>query len=673
MRTPVGKSRASRPGEQRRDDATIAKAFGDDARSPLAKVFVIGEDGTRARESSQQLDEEVVRRTFSNAGAVEPPYSPLALGRVFEESNALRQNVEAYQNNIHANGYHLEPILDLDSDSIHDDVAAAIYVERLVARERGQKVSNLVPTDEEVEAEIDRVSDAMIVEKFRVASFIDACTVKETFIELRKKTCQDREATGNSYWEVLRDRADRVAQFEFVPSHQVRLLPQGSEFVEISMPVRVSPLAMGLQKVKVRFRRYAQIVDASVVFFKELGDPRLMSRKTGRYYSTVDALRRAEGKDAQHATEILHWRIHSPSSSYGIPRWSGQMLAVLGNRSAEEVNYLYFENKGVPPMALLVSGGRLSEDSVQKVTDFIDTEIKGKKNFHKILVIEAEPMGPGEMDGLATGRMKIQLVPLTQAQQADALFQKYDERNIDKVGMSFRMPRMLRGDVRDFNRATADAALTFAEAQVFGPERQAFDDAFQQKILAGLGVRYWKFRSNAVQIRDPQQLATIIADLTNAGVLVPADGRSLASELVFNHPLPRIDADWAYQPVRLTQVGVPFDTQRDGEIPEGTVSPGPPHLKPSAAAAGAAPASKAYRAGRYGGQRMGRIMSRKERLVVAAHDLLALRSELARAEGDAAVAELKKGAVEKEPEVEVIRVPLAKMKDLVGEQPAAAE
>ena len=42
---------------------------------------------------------------------------------------------------------------------------------------------------------------------------------------------------------------------------------------------------------------------------------------------------------------------HSPRSPYGVPRWVGTLLSVLGSRQMEEVNYLYFENKSVPPMA----------------------------------------------------------------------------------------------------------------------------------------------------------------------------------------------------------------------------------------------------------------------------------------------------------------------------------
>ena len=63
--------------------------------------------------------------------------------------------------------------------------------------------------------------------------------------------------------------------------------------------------------------------------------------------------------------------------------------------SAEEVNYLYFENKSVPPLALLVSGGRLSESAVPRIERFIEENLKGKQGFHKILILEAESNSSG--------------------------------------------------------------------------------------------------------------------------------------------------------------------------------------------------------------------------------------------------------------------------------------
>ena len=227
------------------------------------------------------------------------------------------------------------------------------------------------------------------------------------------------------------------------------------------------------------------------------------------------------------------------------------MLAVLGSRQMEEVNYLYFENKSVPPLALLVSGGRLSEASVPRIERFIEENLKGKANFHKILILEAEG-GTGTSE---TTRAKIELRPLTDAQQQDALFQLYDERNIDKVGSAFRLPRLLRGESKDFNRATAESALRFAEDQVFQPERDEFDFLMNRRLLADMGIRFWRFRSQTPVTRDPERMTNMVEKLVRVGVLTPEEGRLLAGD-IFNKEFRKIGDDWTKRPITLTLAGI---------------------------------------------------------------------------------------------------------------------
>jgi len=223
-------------------------------------------------------------------------------------------------------------------------------------------------------------------------------------------------------------------------------------------------------------------------------------------------------------------------------------VAVLGSRQMEEVNYLYFENKSVPPLALLISGGRLSESSVPRIERFIEENLKGRANFHKILILEAEG---GQGENLA----KIELRPLTEAQQQDALFQVYDERNIDKVGGAFRLPRLLRGESKDFNRATAESALRFAEDQVFQPERDEFDYLINRKLLADMGIRFWRFRSQTPVTRDPERMTAMVEKLVRVGVLTPEEGRFLAGD-IFNRELRKIGDDWTKRPITLTLAGI---------------------------------------------------------------------------------------------------------------------
>jgi len=104
---------------------------------------------------------------------------------------------------------------------------------------------------------------------------------------------------------------------------------------------------------------------------------------------------------------------------------------------------------------------------------------------------------------------------------------------------------------------TADAALAFAEMQVFQPERQDFDFEINRKLLLNeFGIKYWKFLSNAPVTRDPEVVAKMIKDLMNSNAFTALDVRPLLEE-VFNREFRSLNADWAKQPVALTLAGVP--------------------------------------------------------------------------------------------------------------------
>lgn len=642
--------------------ATIEKVN----RSPIVKFHIVGGDrDTRQQGNSASADADV--NSYQTAGAIAPPYDPRQLALLYEKSSALRPNVDAYASIIDGNGHHFEPLINLEGDDAREKVADAIYLERLVLQEAGKVVPTLEPTDKEIDLRMEQLKRAMRVEEFRLKVFFDGCTVKESFPGLRRKTREDMEVTGNGYWEVTRyEKSKKLAQFNYLPSHSMRLMPEEVTPFEVDLPVRASPLELGKEKVPIRFRKFVQLEAGKMTYFKEYGDPRVMSASSGEYFTTAEAMKVKE-QHAREATEVLHFRIHSPLSPYGVPRWIGNFLNILGIYQAEEVNFLYFENKTVPPLALLVSGGRVSQDTIKSLKDFIEGEIKGKGNFHKILIIEAEPTANPDGGDNASGKMRIELRPLTDAQQKDALFQKYDERGADKVGMSFRLPRLLRGDIRDFNRATADAALEFTEVQVFGPLRGDFD-FIMKRILLDLGVRYWTFISNSVQIRDPKVLSTIIEGLTKVGCLVPADARELAGELVFGRDLGRIDADWAYQPIMLTQVGIGADQTLDGKIPApggGAEVPTPGGQPPRS------PAGKAM------GYRGGRRPSDRE-LAAQAREMVRVKKALETAEAAEAQEEFlatkKEGEAEKPLGTVVIRMPaqeMVKRFHLVTDPPAA--
>lgn len=495
---------------------------------------------------------------FTNAGAIFPPYDPETLVMLFEHSGSLRPNVDAYVTNIESFGYKLEATLDLEASDIDGKIGDAMFLERLRKSVRAPGADEVAqadyPTPKEIAAKKKAIGHAMRLEKAQLENFIEGAVPESSFTDLREKTRADEEITGNAFWEVLRNGRGEVSQFTYIPSHQIRLLPIQPDPIEVRVKERVSALSYETTTRRRRFRFFVQVVYNRVVYFKEFGDPRAMCARTGRLFQSEEAMRQ-EDPGAVPATEIVHFKVHSSRTPYGIPRWIGNLLAVLGSRSAEEVNYLYFDNKAVPPLAILVSGGRLTEPSVKKIESYVKDHIRGKENFHKILIIEGQSAAAANPSMPDNGRVRVELTPLREAQQNDALFQQYDERNIDKVGSAFRVPRLLRGDVRDFNRATADAALEFTEMQVFQPERNRRDEWMNRQILPSMGIRFWRYVSKTPVSKDPDTLTKILVALVQANILTPGEAREEVHDIL-NREVKKLDEDWTKIPVQLLLAGV---------------------------------------------------------------------------------------------------------------------
>ncbi len=63
-----------------------------------------------------------------------PPDDPEALCLLFEHSNSLRQNVDAYATNFDGFGHRLDPAIEFDADDADRLVGECVYLERLAPR-----------------------------------------------------------------------------------------------------------------------------------------------------------------------------------------------------------------------------------------------------------------------------------------------------------------------------------------------------------------------------------------------------------------------------------------------------------------------------------------------------------------------------------------------------------
>ena len=460
---------------------------------------------------------------------LEPPYSPTALISLAEQCEVLAQCVETYEVNIDGFGYVIRLRPELEKSKIKDELKSEIEAERMMLHD-----------------------------------FFRTCSLPLSFTQLRRKTRKDLELTGNAYWEVLESVSGQITGFAHIPPQTVRLTAKESEPVKIKEPVVVykdGKPVIEERMVYRRFRKYAQLTDSGdVIWFKEFGDPRRLNYKTGQFGNNVS--------ESERANSIIHFRVYSPRSPYGIPRWIGALLSVLGTRMADEINYITFDNNCIPSAILMISGGYLTDDSVDRVQQWLEDEVAGTRSRSTILLLEAEPFGADEFSNPAVPKM--QLEEIKTAQKDDALFKDYIEKNRIRIRSSFRLPAFMLGE-GDVSRASAEAIRRVVEEQVFQPERESFDFLMSNLILPRLGARFHIFQSRLPVITDADTLARSAAYLEKAGGMTPEIARSIL-ETILNRDLPPVNPD-RLDPETPMTIQVAEAAKKRGEVNQGSVAP----------------------------------------------------------------------------------------------------
>ena len=555
----------------------------------MAKARVLA--GNAIDEPTAIQDITAEEEGWGRAGAVVAPYDPESLLNYVELCGHVAPNIAAYVQNIEGFGYQAVVteswMDDLDCEETREIVRLALQIERwadaeeeTLAESEAKKadapgdppkdgeegeVEDEV-TDDEVDAKIKEIKAQLQRDQFVFDSWFGQCVseiqgMPANFVKLKRIVRSDYESHGWGCIEFVRDGYGRLKRLNYVPAYTVRPLVDEGEKVEVVEQDTVTPISESREiKVLRRFRRFVQRVGGNKVYFKSPGDPRVVSAATGKWYKDEAALIKAERKENQKepprpANELLWIAQHSARTPCPPPRWVGNRLAVLGTRAADEVNYFYFDNKSIPPGMLFVTGGTIPRATRERLESRIRQELHGTENFHRMLVIEANPKQGAHKPGEQGQLPQITYQSLADDKQSDALFVNYDLRSADRIGTSFRLPRLLRGETKDFNRATALAALRFAEQQVFQPERQDIDWVFNKSVLPEIGVKYLKMRSNSPPARSLEEIAELVSKVAPQGGLVPSETRQLVGDAI-NSPLEKIDESWTKQPMAMTLAGI---------------------------------------------------------------------------------------------------------------------
>lgn len=429
--------------------AEVKKAFGPQVSMVSGKDAPAGAVQSNAFQNEDEFQDLYVGAA-QDKGILEPPYNLRTLDRLSQENNALSPCIEAMVTNIDGTGYDFES------------------------------------TDEEVEddEDDDRID--------QLHEFFAEVWPGRSFVETRKLLRRDLERVGNAYLEVLRNAQDEIVFLRHVDAKMMRLLK-----LDEAIPVEKT-IRRGGRELKVtvmqRERRYCQIVNGvSLMYFKDFGVERDLHRTGGTW---VNKGQRLAAKD--RATEIIHFtNLPDAHTPYGVPRWISQLPSVLGSRKAEEFNLEFFDNGGVPPVLIILQGGALQTESRKALEQKMVFGSAASKQ--RAQVLEVEPTG-GSLDHPTQAKVTVERFGGERTN--DSMFEKYDEKCEARIRRAFRLPPIFVGQAADYAFATAFVSYTVAEAQVFKPERDEFDEIITMKILRDMGYHDLKLLSKPLTIED---------------------------------------------------------------------------------------------------------------------------------------------------------------------------
>jgi len=494
--------------------AVLAEQSGKTMRKVRALVFPMKQEATEPGKDVPVSRATAWEPLLTAGMVIEPPFDVFALASMPGNNSELGQCIEAMEVNIVGYGWRLVP---LDGEVDPDDSSES---------------------SAEVKEEYDRFSEYL-----NYGSYDD-----NSFTAVRRAQRKDLESTGMCYLEAITiPSTGEITGYRHIPSYQMRLgkLDEvATEYEQVRIVGSGNNRQIKTVKKFKRFRRYVQLYqygsEYKQVWFKELLDPRQIRSDTGEVVKEGEKV-----SSSQLANPMMFRRIYACHTPYGVPRYIGNLLAILGGRASEEINFTTFKNNNVPSMMLMVSNGQLTDGTISRIKTFVESNIQGSDNYSKFLIIEAEP------DNTDGGQVRIDVKEMVNSQQTDAMFQEYDKNNADKVRRSFRLPPIFVGKTEDYTRATAEASRRLGDEQVFAPERDEEDHDWNG-LLRQMGMKNHQFKTNTPNVTDDQDLLSLLAAAEKVGAMTPRIGRRFVEDIL-GRRIPKADAS--------VKLDIPFSLQ----------------------------------------------------------------------------------------------------------------
>lgn len=375
------------------------------------------------------------------------PYDPASLKGLLQVNNKLLQCIQAMEVNIDGTGH------------------------------------TFVPVDSEIEM---TEADEQTLQNFFSEPYPNI-----GFIEMRRKVRNDLESTGNAYLSVIRNGMDEVVALQHLPATHTSMglttpvvnldftLTRNGKEIDVTLPVREHTFI------------YME-VEGEKTHFMEFGAKQTIDAKTGKIAKEGESVGSKGG-------EVIHLTlVEDPRSGYGVPRWINQLPSVVGSRKAEEQNLELLDNGGVPSAIIFLKGGAAVEQAEETLTGFLS----GGFETNRAVSVSIQST-EGTID--KGGNVDVQVERFGSESVQDSMYRSYGAECKENIRLAFRLPPLFTGETSDFTFATAYISYMVAEAQVFKPERDVFDEMINTTIVRALGVTTAKFRSNPISLKNVEE------------------------------------------------------------------------------------------------------------------------------------------------------------------------
>jgi len=216
------------------------------------------------------------------------------------------------------------------------------------------------------------------------------------------------------------------------------------------------------------------------------------------------------------ANELIYSRESNLESDYyGVPGWMAGTGSILTWISAQEYNLSFFENSGIPDYVIILSsekGSRASWDggSINKITNFLQTEVKGAGNYHKTMTMTLPGGAKAEFKALQVEKKEGSFILLCRDLENDIMaslhIPPYKVSKFEKVSLG----------TDAISRSLADYS-----SNVINPAQSEIEIVFNNLIIPGILGResLYKFKLNDMSLLGLKEKVEVYTKLFGCGGL----------------------------------------------------------------------------------------------------------------------------------------------------------